>query len=64
MEIFLFFLQILADPSLRGEHGHEAILLICILVSYRKNEVRYHFQYQLSISWHARWNTLFLSCCS
>ena len=42
--IFDTITQILADPSLRANHGHEAIILLIILVNYRKNElqVRYY----------------------
>lgn len=47
--IFDALSQILADPSLRGEHGHEAILLLCILANYRKNEARNPYLVKLSI---------------
>eukprot|EP00111_Clytia_hemisphaerica_P009971 TCONS_00029172-protein len=47
--VFDTLTQILADPSSRGEHGHEAILLLCILINYRKNEIQNPYLLKMSI---------------
>lgn len=48
-DIFHTMAQILGDPSSRGEHGHEAILLLCILINYRKNEIQNPYLLKMSI---------------
>lgn len=47
--IFDSIVQILGNPALRGDHGHEAILLLIILVNYRKNEFQNPYLSKLSI---------------
>lgn len=47
--IFDTLVQILGDPSLRADHGHESILLLIILVNYRKNESQNPYLSKLSI---------------
>lgn len=41
-------LQILGNPESRSSHGHDAILLLTLLVQYRKYEVRGAYQTPLS----------------
>jgi len=47
--VFETITTILADPSLREEHGHEAVLLLCILCNYRKNETQNPYLIKLSL---------------
>lgn len=40
--LFVCRLQILSDVSSRTQHGHDAVVLLALLVNYRKYEVRNH----------------------
>lgn len=39
IRLFFSLLQILSDVSSRGQHGYDAVVLLALLVNYRKYEV-------------------------
>jgi hypothetical protein len=47
--LFDSLIRLLSDPILRGEHGHEVVILLTLLVNYRKHEGSNPYIVQLSI---------------
>lgn len=47
--LFDSFVRLLSDPSLRAQHGHDIVILLTILVNYRKHEATNPYIVQLSI---------------
>lgn len=43
------FINLLRDSSLRAKHGHDVVILLTILVNYRKHEATNPYVVQLSI---------------
>ncbi|XP_053964188.1 armadillo-like helical domain-containing protein 3 [Anastrepha ludens] len=47
--LFDDFVRLLSDPSLRAQHGYDIVILLTILVNYRKHETTNPYVVQLSI---------------
>ncbi|ALC45859.1 CG8379 [Drosophila busckii] len=47
--LFDAFVRLLSDPSTRAQHGHDIVILLTILVNYRKHEATNPYVVQLSI---------------
>lgn len=47
--LFDSFVRLLSDSTLRGQHGHEVVILLTLLVNYRKYETANPYIVQLSI---------------
>lgn len=47
--LFDSFIRLLSDPTLRGQHGHDVVILLTLLVNYRKYETANPYIVQLSI---------------
>ncbi|KAI9579757.1 armadillo-like helical domain-containing protein 3 isoform X2 [Glossina fuscipes] len=47
--LFDSFVRLLSDPTLRTQHGHDIVILLTILVNYRKHEATNPYVVQLSI---------------
>lgn len=48
-QLFESFVRLLSDPTLRGLYGHDVVILLTLLVNYRKYETTNPFIVQLSI---------------
>lgn len=48
-QLFDSCVRLLSDPTLRQLHGHDVVILLTLLVNYRKNESANPFIVQLSI---------------
>ena len=48
-QLFDSFVRLLRDPTLRGHHGHDVVILLTLLVNYRKYETANPYIVQLSI---------------
>lgn len=48
-QMFESFVRLLSDPTLRGLYGHDVVILLTLLVNYRKYETTNPFIVQLSI---------------
>lgn len=48
-QLFDSCVRLLSDPTLRQMHGHDVVILLTLLVNYRKNESANPFIVQLSI---------------
>ncbi|EDW42957.1 armadillo-like helical domain-containing protein 3 isoform X1 [Drosophila sechellia] len=47
--MFDAFVRLLSDPTFRSQHGHDIVILLTILVNYRKHEATNPYVVQLSI---------------
>lgn len=47
--LFDAFVRLLSDPTFRTQHGHDIVILLTILVNYRKHEATNPYVVQLSI---------------
>lgn len=47
--LFDAFVRLLSDPTFRIQHGHDIVILLTILVNYRKHEATNPYVVQLSI---------------
>ena len=47
--LFHSFVRLLSDPTLRAQHGHDVVILLTLLVNYRKYETANPYIVQLSI---------------
>lgn len=47
--MFDAFVRLLSDPTFRTQHGHDIVILLTILVNYRKHEATNPYVVQLSI---------------
>lgn len=47
--LFDEFVRLLSDPTLRAQHGHDVVILLTVLVNYRKHEAANPYVVQLSI---------------
>lgn len=47
--LFNSFVRLLSDPTLRAQHGHDVVILLTLLVNYRKYETANPYIVQLSI---------------
>lgn len=47
--LFDNFVRLLSDPTLRAQHGHDVVILLTVLVNYRKHEAANPYVVQLSI---------------
>lgn len=47
--LFESFVRLLSDPTLRAQHGHDVVILLTLLVNYRKGERTNPYIVQLSI---------------
>ncbi|XP_037027698.1 armadillo-like helical domain-containing protein 3 [Bradysia coprophila] len=47
--LFDSFVRLLSDPTLRAQHGHDVVILLTLLVNYRKGERTNPYIVQLSI---------------
>lgn len=48
-QLFESCVRLLSDPTLRGLYGHDIVILLTLLVNYRKQETANPFIVQLSI---------------
>lgn len=47
--LFDSLIRLLSDPTLRAQHGHDVVILLTLLVNYRKYEATNPYVVQLSI---------------